>query len=197
MRRQELALKNFKEGYDCSKSILSTYISEMNLDANRAQKMSEPFGTFLGKPKEVCGAVEASLCVINYHHNQNDLESEKAKRLIEIFKQSFIENHGSILCRELIGTDLSTYQGKIKALELDICDRYGGAEKYLSRLSKGLNEINIAHKVINSKLPKFLPSWLRVIIFNLQVSLFKENKFYFSLERITCPGCLSSWGWSS
>ena len=66
-------------------------------------------------------------------------------------------------------------------------DRYGGAEKYLSRLSKGLNEINIPHKVINSKLPKFLPSWLRVIIFNLQVSLLKENKFYFSLERITCP----------
>jgi len=55
-------------------------------------------------------------------------------------------------------------------------DRFGGAEKYLSRLSKGLKEINIPHKVINSKLPKFLPSWLRVILFNLQVSLFKENK---------------------
>lgn len=66
-------------------------------------------------------------------------------------------------------------------------DRYGGAEKYLSRLSGGLQELNIPHKVINSKLPKFLPSWLSVILFNFQVYLFKKNKFYFSLERITCP----------
>jgi len=66
-------------------------------------------------------------------------------------------------------------------------DKYGGAENYLSRLSVALKEINTPHKIIRSKLPKFLPSWLRVILFNFQVSLFKKNKFYFSLERITCP----------
>jgi len=66
-------------------------------------------------------------------------------------------------------------------------DKYGGAEKYLSRLSEALTEIITPHQIINSKLPKFLPSWLRVVLFNLQVSLFKKNKFYFSLERITCP----------
>ena len=66
-------------------------------------------------------------------------------------------------------------------------DKYGGAEKYLSRLSEGLKEKNTPHKVINSKFPKFLPSWLRVILFNFQIYFFKKNKFYFSLERIICP----------
>ena len=65
--------------------------------------------------------------------------------------------------------------------------KFGGAEKYLSRLSKALMKKNIDHQVINSIFPKFLPSWLRAILFNFQVFLLKGDKFYFSLERITCP----------
>ena len=65
--------------------------------------------------------------------------------------------------------------------------KFGGAEKYLSRLSKALIEKNIDHQIINSIFPKLFPSWLRAILFNFQVLLFKGDKFYFSLERITCP----------
>ena len=65
--------------------------------------------------------------------------------------------------------------------------KFGGAETYLSRLSKALIKKNIDHLIINSIFPKFLPSWLQVILFNLQVCLMKGDKFYFSLERITCP----------
>jgi UDP-glucose:(heptosyl)LPS alpha-1,3-glucosyltransferase len=65
--------------------------------------------------------------------------------------------------------------------------KYGGAENYLSRLSNTLNKQNIDHQVINSIFPKFIPAWLRVILFNLQVCLTKKNKFYFSLDRISCP----------
>ena len=65
--------------------------------------------------------------------------------------------------------------------------KFGGAEVYLSRLSKTLEKKNINHQVINSIFPNFLPSWLRAILFNFQVCLIKRNKFYFSLDRITCP----------
>jgi UDP-glucose:(heptosyl)LPS alpha-1,3-glucosyltransferase len=65
--------------------------------------------------------------------------------------------------------------------------KYGGSENYLSRLSNALTDINIDHQVINSIFPKFLPSWLRVILFNFQVCLTKKNKLYFSLDRIICP----------
>jgi UDP-glucose:(heptosyl)LPS alpha-1,3-glucosyltransferase len=65
--------------------------------------------------------------------------------------------------------------------------KFGGAEMYLSRLSDALRKQNIDHKVINSIFPNFLPSWLRVILFNLQVCSVKGDKFYFSLDRITCP----------
>ena len=65
--------------------------------------------------------------------------------------------------------------------------KFGGAEMYLSRLSKALKSQNIDHQAVHSIFPKFLPSWLRVILFNLQVCSTKRNKFYFSLDRITCP----------
>ena len=65
--------------------------------------------------------------------------------------------------------------------------KYGGAENYLSCLSEVLKKQNINHQVVNSIFPKFMPSWLRVILFNIQVCLIKADKFYFSLDRISCP----------
>jgi UDP-glucose:(heptosyl)LPS alpha-1,3-glucosyltransferase len=65
--------------------------------------------------------------------------------------------------------------------------KHGGAEVYLLRLSDSLNEKGIDHEVINSSIPKAFPSWLRVMLFNLYVCVFKKGSFYFSLERISCP----------
>ena len=65
--------------------------------------------------------------------------------------------------------------------------KFGGAEMYLSRLSRALDKKKIKHSVLNSVFPNFLPSWLRAILFNLQACLNKKNKFYISLDRITCP----------
>jgi len=65
--------------------------------------------------------------------------------------------------------------------------KFGGAEVYLSRLSEALKKQNIDFQVKNSIFPKSLPSWLRAILFNLQICFRKENRFYFSLDRITCP----------
>ena len=64
--------------------------------------------------------------------------------------------------------------------------KFGGAENYLYRLSKALSKENIDHKIIHSPFPKILPSWLRAILFNFLVNLIKHDKFYYSLDRITC-----------
>ena len=65
--------------------------------------------------------------------------------------------------------------------------KFGGAENYLSRLSKALEKDNIEHEVINSPFPKFLPSWIRSILFNIHLYFLKQDKFFYSLDRITCP----------
>jgi len=65
--------------------------------------------------------------------------------------------------------------------------KFGGAENYLSRLSKQMTESKFNHQIINSSIPRFLPSWVRVMFFNMAVCFFKKDKFYFSLDRILCP----------
>jgi len=64
---------------------------------------------------------------------------------------------------------------------------YGGAEVYLSRLTNALKKTKMEFQLIYSIFPKFLPSWLRLILFNVQVALLKGDKLYFSLERILWP----------
>lgn len=64
---------------------------------------------------------------------------------------------------------------------------FGGAERYLTRLSNQLTEQGYTHRLIHSRLPGFLPSFLRVLLFNMGVCMFKGPRFYFSLERISCP----------
>ena len=66
-------------------------------------------------------------------------------------------------------------------------NKFGGAEKYLDRLSNELKKMNIEYEVKHTTAPKFLASWIKAIWFNLEVCLTKKNKFYFSLDRITCP----------
>jgi len=65
--------------------------------------------------------------------------------------------------------------------------KFGGAENYLLRLSKQMTESKFNHQIINSSIPRFLPSWVRVMFFNMAVCFFKKDKFYFSLDRILCP----------
>jgi len=63
----------------------------------------------------------------------------------------------------------------------------GGAEVYLSRLEKILRTEGFDCEIINSIFPSFLPSWVRILLFNVQLLVIKKDKFYFSLERILNP----------
>lgn len=66
--------------------------------------------------------------------------------------------------------------------------KFGGAEVYLSRLCEELDKLNIPYELVYSNIPKFLPSWLRVLLFNYQVCKNKtKDDIYLSLERISCP----------
>ena len=64
---------------------------------------------------------------------------------------------------------------------------FGGAENYLARLCTELEKQHISYEIMNAYAPKFFASWIKALLFNLQVRWLKNDKFYFSLERITCP----------
>jgi len=63
---------------------------------------------------------------------------------------------------------------------------FGGAENYLQRLINQLTKEEYPFEIIHSPFSAILPSWIRVILFNLLLCFRKRNKIYFSLERIVC-----------
>jgi len=66
-------------------------------------------------------------------------------------------------------------------------NKFGGAERYLQRVTEELKKHNIDFEIKHSSAPNFLASWIKAVWFNLESCLFKGNKFYFSLDRISCP----------
>ncbi len=63
---------------------------------------------------------------------------------------------------------------------------FGGAERYMGRLKKTLESMGYETQIVSSSLPKFLPSWIRVLTFAYS-SCRNKDSFYFSLDRILCP----------
>ncbi len=73
---------------------------------------------------------------------------------------------------------------------------FGGAERYLQRLNSVLREEGFRTEILHSTLPRWLPSWLKALLFSRQICKTKNQtttderqttKIYFSLDRITCP----------
>jgi C_GCAxxG_C_C family probable redox protein len=71
-----------------------------------------------------CGAVTGSLMVIGLHHAKtrkgDDDSRERAYALAQEFMDAFRERNGSLLCRELLGVDVSTPEGIAEVREKDL-----------------------------------------------------------------------------
>ena len=63
----------------------------------------------------------------------------------------------------------------------------GGAERYLRRLVKAINELGIQTEIRSYLGDAGISSWKKALNFNRQVKRQKkEDEFYFSLERVSC-----------
>ena len=68
---------------------------------------------------------------------------------------------------------------------------FGGAQRYLNRLNTQLQSNGYQTELIFSKLPKNIPSWLKVLLFDRYIQKVTKNRksdeVIFSLERISYP----------
>nr|MDO8080477.1 C-GCAxxG-C-C family protein [Candidatus Freyarchaeota archaeon] len=132
MNNVERAVSVFKEGFSCSQAMLSTYGTQFGLDRETALRVSGAFGGGMGRMGETCGAVTGAFMVIGLKYGQTrvgDEESkEKAYRLVKEFVDKFKSQNGSIVCRELLGCDISTPEGrrlaKEKKLFTNLCPKF-------------------------------------------------------------------------
>lgn len=113
--RVNKAVDCFKSGFSCSQAVFSTYAEELGLDKNLALKVSGTFGGGMAGMAETCGAVTGAFMAIGLKYGKTKPEDEEAKRkayaLVKEFVKRFKTKNSSILCRELLGCDISTPDG--------------------------------------------------------------------------------------
>lgn len=117
MKKSDIALDKFKEGYNCAQSMLYSFAEELNIDKDLALKIVNGFGGGMARTQEVCGAVTGGICVLslkfgrgeNDDKQQQDVNYIKIREFLSLFKKEF----GSIHCRELLkGCELLTEEGQ-------------------------------------------------------------------------------------
>ena len=133
MNRVECAVFCFKERFNCSQALLlSTYGAQFGLNREMASKVSGAFGGGMGRMGETCGAVTGAFMVIGLRYGKTRMEDERAKeetyRLVKEFVDRFKSRSESIICRELLGFDISTPEGmklaEEKKLVTTLCPKF-------------------------------------------------------------------------
>jgi C_GCAxxG_C_C family probable redox protein len=111
MTQIQTAAKLFDEGFACSQSILGSFCEDFGLDRKIALKLTDPFGAGMRGQSETCGTVTGALMVIGlkYGRTRADdlLAKEAAAELAQEFVKRFKERHGTIVCKALLGYDIS------------------------------------------------------------------------------------------
>lgn len=117
--RNDLAVARFKEGFSCSQAVLTAFSDIFGLDLNLALKISQPFGGGIARRGEICGAVSGAIMAIGLKFGRTEaddtLARDKTYEMVRNFMQKFRSRHGSIICKELLGHDLSTEEGYDRA----------------------------------------------------------------------------------
>ena len=112
--------------------MLSTYGRRFGLNRETGLHAAGAFGAGMARTGEVCGAVTGALMVIGLKHakmrTDDDDSRELSYYLAQEFMDAFKERNKSLLCRELLGVDVSTPEGmavvREKNLFATICPRY-------------------------------------------------------------------------
>ncbi len=115
LTRQEKALDYFSRGFHCSQAVLAAYADQCGLSEEQALKLGACFGSGMRKG-EVCGACSGALMVLGSLYGQVRLSGEESRRVEnevnDRMMKGFEEACGSCLCREILGCDISTPEGK-------------------------------------------------------------------------------------
>ncbi|MBN2461083.1 MAG: C_GCAxxG_C_C family protein [Candidatus Cloacimonetes bacterium] len=129
MDKIEHAKNLFQEGYSCSQSVFSVFSVELGLDADTAMKIASGFGGGMARMANTCGAVTGAMMVLGLKYGSGKDKNAEIKEnlysLIREFSRKFqLKNH-SLLCRELLGYDISTPEGhqivKERGISAELC----------------------------------------------------------------------------
>ncbi len=115
MSKVKCAVTTFEKGFSCSQAIFSCYSEDFGLGREIALKIATGFGGGMHRGK-TCGAVTGAIMVIGLKYGMGTIEDAEAKeatyKLVDEFSEEFEQRNGSVVCKDLLGCDLYTPEGR-------------------------------------------------------------------------------------
>ena len=110
------AVEYFKGPYSCSQAMMLTYATQFGLDAEMSLRLGTGFAGGMSRHAEVCGAVTGAVMVIGLKYGMKNKDDDNARAktfelVSELFKR-FKAKHDSVSCRDILGCDISTIEGR-------------------------------------------------------------------------------------
>ena len=106
--------ENFNMGIICAQQVLAHFADRLALPEETALRVASAFGSGMGKA-EVCGCVSGALMVLGLMHGPSGPCPRPQKQAFyarrDAFTEAFAKAHGSLLCRGILGHDLTTPEG--------------------------------------------------------------------------------------
>jgi C_GCAxxG_C_C family probable redox protein len=104
--------------------VLASFAPEFGLDRDTALKAACGIGAGFARLGETCGAVAGAMMVIGLRYGharpEDAAKKEETYEVVRQFIARFVERHGTIVCRELIGCEITTAAGLAGAQEKGI-----------------------------------------------------------------------------
>jgi len=130
--RVEEVVKTHADGFSCAQALLAVYGPELGMDRETALKVAGGFGGGMGRMAGTCGAVTGAYMVIGLVHSMTKIGDLQQKELsyetIRKFADKFRERNKTLVCRELMGVDVSTPEGfaasKERNIARTVCPKY-------------------------------------------------------------------------
>ncbi len=113
----------FRNGCACSQAILAVYGPRYGIERDLAMRVASGFAGGM-RMAERCGAVTGAFMVLGLHHAAAGCEiregREKTYAAVNDFTCRFRKRNKSVVCRELLGCDITTPEGKQTVDEQDL-----------------------------------------------------------------------------
>ena len=113
-------------GLSCSQAVLTVYGESCGISSADARIMGRTLAGGVGGRGETCGYVTGAMVILAYAYNREDEAGARKVThpiIVEFFRR-FAEKRHSTICKEILGADISTEEGRKKIKEEKLFDKH-------------------------------------------------------------------------
>lgn len=127
--KTERARAYFDSSFNCAQSVFASFADDYDIEIETALRIAGGFGGGM-RCGELCGAVTGGVMVVGAAKGQS-VESDTAAKqncgnATKTFTDAFKSRNGCLICRELLGFDVTTPEGHEKFLNENLREKCNG-----------------------------------------------------------------------